>query len=102
MLWLCQKRILLEEAICCRKIPVLLRTVVALFQTVTCIIKPSFAYMVPQSPWFKELPLLFFTHLSHTKTLCLPRSTGKKPSCESPRQLPHGTCSLSHTIRHGV
>lgn len=100
MLWLCQdSRILLETTICCRKKPVLLRTVEALFQIIACITKPRFAYMLQQYPWFKGLPLVFFTHLSHNKILSLPRSAGKKPSCESPRQLLHGAFSLSHIVR---
>lgn len=61
MLWLCQdSRILLETTICCRKKPVLLRTVEALFQIVTWITKPRFSYMLQQYPWFKGLPLVFF------------------------------------------
>ena len=80
MLWLCQdSRILLELAICCRKIPVLLRTVVALFQMVTCIIKLRFAYMVQQSPWVKNFPFFF--------SLAYPTKYSPSPEAQA-RNLP--------------
>lgn len=79
MLWRCQNRILLEVAACCRKIPGLLRTVVALFQMVTCITKLRFAYIVQQSPWFKGLPLIFF-HLLVPQQNALPPPARNLPA----------------------